>query len=56
MTIEAGSKRATMDPRGQKALARDGVELAAPRTRAQFTCFVAAQHAFWAREMNVESD
>ncbi len=55
--IEKDAKQAMKDPKWEEALARDGLELAPERSRAQFTKFVADEHAFWGKtlkKLNIE--
>ena len=43
----------------EEALARDGLELPPERTRAEFTKFVADEHAFWGKtlkKLNIEME
>ncbi|TAJ96361.1 MAG: tripartite tricarboxylate transporter substrate binding protein [Reyranella sp.] len=57
--IEKATKEAMKNPKWEEALARDGLEMPPDRTRAQFTKFVADEHAFWGkklRELNVQME
>jgi tripartite-type tricarboxylate transporter receptor subunit TctC len=57
--IDKATKEAMKNPKWQEALARDGLEMPPDRTRAQFTKFVAEEHAFWGkklRELNVQME
>ncbi|MFN4018749.1 MAG: Bug family tripartite tricarboxylate transporter substrate binding protein [Reyranella sp.] len=57
--IDKATKEAMKNPKWQEALARDGLEMPPDRTRAQFTRFVAEEHAFWGkklRELNVQME
>lgn len=57
--IDADMTKAMKDPRWEEALSKDGLELAPPRTRAQFAKFVADEHAFWGKklkQLNVEME
>lgn len=49
--IDADMTKAMKDPRWEQALSKDGLELAPPRTRAQFAKFVADEHAFWGKKL-----
>jgi tripartite-type tricarboxylate transporter receptor subunit TctC len=39
------------NPKWEEALARDGLEQPPERTRAEFTKFVADEHAFWGKTL-----
>ena len=57
--IDKATKEAMKNPKWQEALARDGLEMPPNRTRAEFTKFVAEEHAFWSkklRELNVQME
>ena len=57
--IEAAIKQAMKDPKWDEALARDGLEQPPERTRAEFTKFVADEHAFWGKtlkKLNIEME
>ena len=57
--IEKATKEAMKNPKWEEALTRDGLEMPPDRTRAQFTKFVAEEHAFWGkklRELNVQME
>ena len=49
--IEKSAKEAMKDPKWEEALARDGLEQPPERTRAEFTKFVQAEHAFWGKKL-----
>ncbi|MGD9881063.1 MAG: Bug family tripartite tricarboxylate transporter substrate binding protein [Reyranella sp.] len=49
--IDKDTKQAMKDPKWEKALAKDGLEPAPDRTRAQFAKFVADEHAFWGKKL-----
>ena len=49
--IEKATKEGMKDPKWEAALARDGLELPPERTRAEFTKFVADEHAFWGKKL-----
>ena len=49
--IEKDTKAAMKNPKWEEALAKDGLELAPDRTRAQFAKFVADEHAFWGKKL-----
>ena len=47
------------DPKWEDALARDGLEPAPERTRADFAKLVADEHAFWGKklkQLNIEME
>ncbi|MEK7994383.1 MAG: tripartite tricarboxylate transporter substrate binding protein, partial [Planctomycetota bacterium] len=50
-TIARNAKRAMMDEKWAKALAKDGVEAPPERTRAEWTCYIAQEHAFWGKKL-----
>ena len=57
--IEKAIKEAMKDPKWDAALARDGLEQPPERTRAEFTKFVAEEHAFWGKtlkKLNIEME
>src|SRR5215813_3352361 len=57
--IEVATKKAMKDPKWEEALARDGLEQPPERTRAEFTRFVAEEHAFWGkklRQLNIDME
>jgi len=57
--IEASTKEAMKNPKWVEALDRDGLEQPPERTRAEFTKFVADEHAFWGRtlkELKIEME
>lgn len=57
--IDAAAKQAMKDPKWDAALARDGLEMPPERTRAEFTKFVADEHAFWGKtlkKLNIEME
>jgi len=57
--IEKATKEAMKNPKWEEALARDGLELPPERTRAEFTKFVADEHAFWGKtlkELKIEME
>jgi tripartite-type tricarboxylate transporter receptor subunit TctC len=57
--IDKATKEAMKNPKWEEALSRDGLEMPPDRTRAQFTKFVADEHAFWGkklRELNVQME
>jgi tripartite-type tricarboxylate transporter receptor subunit TctC len=49
--IEKATKEAMKNPKWEEALARDGLEMPPNRTRAEFTKFVADEHAFWGKKL-----
>jgi tripartite-type tricarboxylate transporter receptor subunit TctC len=49
--IETTAKAAMTDAKWHEALARDGLELAPERSRAQFAQAVKDEHAFWAKKL-----
>ena len=49
--IEKSTKEAMKNPKWEEALARDGLEQPPERTRAEFTRFVADEHAFWGKTL-----
>jgi tripartite-type tricarboxylate transporter receptor subunit TctC len=49
--IEKATKEAMKNPKWEEALARDGLEMPPERTRAEFTKFVADEHAFWGKKL-----
>jgi len=49
--IEKAAKEAMKNPKWEEALARDGLEQPPERTRAEFTKFVADEHAFWGKTL-----
>ncbi len=49
--IEKATKQAMKDSKWEVALARDGLEQPPERTRAEFTKFVAEEHAFWGKKL-----
>jgi tripartite-type tricarboxylate transporter receptor subunit TctC len=49
--IEKATKEAMKNPKWEEALARDGLELPPERSRAEFTKFVAEEHAFWGKTL-----
>jgi len=49
--IDKDTKQAMKDPKWETALAKDGLEQAPDRTRAQFAKFVADEHAFWGKKL-----
>jgi len=49
--IEKATKEGMKDPKWEEALARDGLEMPPERTRAEFTKFVADEHAFWGKTL-----
>jgi tripartite-type tricarboxylate transporter receptor subunit TctC len=49
--IEKATKEAMKNPKWEEALARDGLEQPPERTRAEFTRFVADEHAFWGKTL-----
>jgi tripartite-type tricarboxylate transporter receptor subunit TctC len=57
--IEKSAKEAMKNPKWEEALARDGLEMPPERTRAEFTKFVADEHAFWGKtlkKLNIEME
>jgi tripartite-type tricarboxylate transporter receptor subunit TctC len=57
--IEKATKEAMKNPKWEEALARDGLELPPERSRAEFTKFVAEEHAFWGKtlkKLNIEME
>ena len=57
--IEKATKEAMKNPKWGEALARDGLEQPPERTRAEFTKFVADEHAFWGKtlkKLNIEME
>ena len=57
--IENSAKQAMKDAKWEEALARDGLELPPDRSRADFTKFVAGEHAFWGKKLkalNIEME
>ena len=57
--IEKAIKDGMKDPKWDAALARDGLEQPPERTRAEFTKFVAEEHAFWGKtlkKLNIEME
>lgn len=57
--IEKATKEAMKNPKWDEALARDGLEQPPERTRAEFTKFVADEHAFWGKtlkELKIEME
>ena len=57
--IEKAAKEAMKNPKWEEALARDGLEQPPERTRAEFTKFVADEHAFWGKtlkKLNIEME
>ena len=57
--IEKATKEGMKDPKWEAALARDGLELPPERSRAEFTKFVADEHAFWGKtlkKLNIEME
>ena len=57
--IEKSTKEAMRNPKWEEALARDGLEQPPERTRAEFTRFVADEHAFWGKtlkELKIEME
>jgi tripartite-type tricarboxylate transporter receptor subunit TctC len=57
--IEKSTKEAMKNPKWEEALARDGLEQPPERTRAEFTKFVAEEHAFWGKtlkELKIEME
>jgi tripartite-type tricarboxylate transporter receptor subunit TctC len=57
--IEKAAKDAMKNPKWEDALARDGLELPPERSRAEFTRFVADEHAFWGKtlkKLNIEME
>jgi tripartite-type tricarboxylate transporter receptor subunit TctC len=49
--VEKSAKEAMKDPKWEAALARDGLEQPAERSRAEFAKMVADEHAFWGRKL-----
>jgi tripartite-type tricarboxylate transporter receptor subunit TctC len=57
--IDHAAKEAMKNPKWEEALARDGLEMPPERTRAEFTRFVAEEHAFWGKtlkELKIEME
>jgi len=57
--IEKATKQAMKNPKWEEALARDGLEQPPERTRAEFTKFVADEHAFWGatlKKLNIQME
>ena len=57
--IDKATKEAMKNPKWEEALARDGLELPPERSRAEFTKFVAEEHAFWGKtlkKLNIEME
>jgi len=57
--IEKAIKDGMKNPKWEEALARDGLEQPPERTRAEFTKFVANEHAFWGKtlkKLNIEME
>ncbi len=57
--IEKATKDAMKNPKWEEALARDGLEQPPERSRAEFTKFVAEEHAFWGKtlkKLNIEME
>ena len=57
--IEKAAKEGMKNPKWEEALARDGLEQPPDRTRAEFTKFVADEHAFWGKKLkalNIEME
>src|SRR6516162_8821085 len=57
--IEKAAKEAMKNSKWEEALARDGLEQPPERTRAEFTKFVADEHAFWGKtlkKLNIEME
>ena len=57
--IDKAAKEAMKNPKWEEALARDGLEMPPDRTRAQFTKFVADEHAFWGttlKKLNIQME
>ena len=55
--IDKAAKEAMKNPKWEEALARDGLEMPPDRTRAEFTKFVADEHAFWGttlKKLNIQ--
>ncbi|CAN5592882.1 hypothetical protein BH10PSE6_BH10PSE6_04200 [soil metagenome] len=50
-TIARKAKQAMTNPKWVEALARDGVEVPPERTRAEFSRYVADEHAFWGKKL-----
>jgi tripartite-type tricarboxylate transporter receptor subunit TctC len=49
--IARNAKQAMMDPKWAEVLAKDGVEVPPERTRAEFSRYVAYEHAFWGKKL-----
>ena len=57
--IEKATKEAMKNPKWEEALSRDGLEMPPERTRAEFTKFVADEHAFWGttlKKLNIQME
>ena len=57
--LEAAANRAIRDPRFNRSLERDGLELAAIRPRAEFARAIREEYAFWgrkARELDLKAE
>lgn len=57
--IDKATKEAMKNPKWEEALSRDGLEMPPDRTRAQFTKFVADEHAFWGttlKKLNIQME
>jgi tripartite-type tricarboxylate transporter receptor subunit TctC len=57
--IEKATKESMKNPKWEEALARDGLEMPPERTRAEFTKFVADEHAFWGstlKKLNIQME
>jgi tripartite-type tricarboxylate transporter receptor subunit TctC len=57
--IEKATKEGMKNPKWEEALARDGLEQPPERARAEFTKFVADEHAFWGKKLkalNIEME
>ncbi len=57
--LEDAANRAIRDPRFARSLERDGLEIAAPRPRADFARTIGEEYAFWgrkARELDLKVD
>ena len=50
-TIALKAKQAMTDPKWAAALAKDGVEAPPARTRAEWTRYIADEHAFWGKKL-----
>ena len=50
-TIARNAKQAMTNPKWTEVLAKDGVELPPERTRAEWTRYIADEHAFWGRKL-----